>query len=58
MKNVCAVPPLLIIPVNADAVVTREPAAIKKSGQGDGKSVFFSACLSNGKPVDRGEPVR
>jgi len=30
----------------------------KKFGQGDGKPVFFSAYLSNGMPVDRGEPVR
>ena len=58
MKNVCAVLPLLIIPVSADAVVTKEQAAMKKFGQGDGKPVFFSAYLSNGMPVDRGEPVR
>jgi len=58
MKDVCAVLPLLIVPVPADAVVTKEQAAMKKFGQGDGKPVFFSAYLSNGKPVDRGEPVR
>jgi len=58
MKNVCAVLPLLILPVSADAVVTKEQAAMKKFGQVDGKPVFFSAYLSNGMPVDRGEPVR
>jgi hypothetical protein len=58
MKNVCAVLPLLIIPVRADAVVTKEQVAMKKFGQGDGKPVFFCAYLSDGMPVDRGEAVR
>ena len=58
MKNVCAVVSLLIRPVPADAVLTKERAAVKKFGQGDGKPVFFSAYLSNGMPVDRCEPVR
>jgi hypothetical protein len=31
---------------------------MKKFGQDDDKRVFFSAYLSNGRLVDRGEPVR
>ncbi len=30
----------------------------KQFGKGDGKPALFSSYLSNGKPVDRGEPVR
>ncbi len=30
----------------------------KNFGKGNGKPVFFSNYFSNGKPVDRGEPVR
>lgn len=30
----------------------------KTFGKGNGKPVFFSRYLSNGKPVERGEPVR
>ena len=30
----------------------------RRFGKGDGKPVFFSTYLSNGKPVARGEPVR